>query len=384
MIFHIAEKEIDTEKIRMWVNSSRGRTLAFWLTAGAVVLLPLMAWFAFGGRTGRTVDDGTKVTLYTTADEPLVQAVVALFESKTGVKVNVVTDTEATRGSLQQRVSSEKPRPRADVWWSSEVVGTVQLAKEGVLAAYASPSEATVPGGWPQNLRPKDMRWYGFAERARVIAFRTSSIQKAQAPTKLRDLTRPQYKNKVGMANPRFGTTRSHLAFIVATSGEVEARAWLKAMVDNGVQIFPSNSAVVQAVSRGDVIIGLTDTDDVWAGKKQDWPVDLVYETPDKPKDKFTGLKSLGPLVLPNTVGRIVGSPNPTAGARLTDFLLSAEVEELLAQSDSHNVPIRADLAKKYPLYAVPASSPPAAVDYVDVARNEAIAQKIADDVLPK
>ena len=42
MIFHIAEKEIDTEKIRMWVNSSRGRTPAFWLTAGAVVLLAII------------------------------------------------------------------------------------------------------------------------------------------------------------------------------------------------------------------------------------------------------------------------------------------------------------------------------------------------------
>ncbi len=384
MIFHIAEKEIDTEKVRLWVNSSRGRAFAFWLTIAALALLPLTAWYAFGGRTGRTLDDGTKVTLYTTADEPLVQQVVALFESKTGVKVSVVTDTEATRGSLRQRLSSEKSRPRADVWWSSEVVGTVQLAKEGVLSPYASPSESSVAGGWPPSLRPKDMRWYGFAERARVIAFRTSSLQKAQVPTKLRDLTKPQFKNKVGMANPRFGTTRTHLAFIVATSGEVEARAWLRAMVGNGLQIFPSNSAVVQAVSRGDVTIGLTDTDDVWAGKKQEWPVDLVYETPDKPKDKFTGLKSVGPLVLPNTVGRVVGSPNPKAGAKLADFLLSAEVEELLAQSESHNVPIRAELAKKYPQYAVPASSPPAPVDFVELSRNEAIAQKIADDVLPK
>ena len=105
MIFHIGQHEVDTVKVRAWVNSSRGRTVAFWLTAAAVVLLPLMAWWAFGG-SGRKVDDGTKVVLYTTADEPLVQKVVDAFKAQTGVDVRIVTDTEATRGSLALRLET--------------------------------------------------------------------------------------------------------------------------------------------------------------------------------------------------------------------------------------------------------------------------------------
>ena len=46
---------------------------------------------------------------------------------------------------------------------------------------------------------------------------------------------------------------------------------------------------------------------------------------------------------------------------RLIDFLLSEQVERLLAESVSHNVPIRPGLAASYPQYAVP---DPLDIDY--------------------
>ena len=96
---------------------------------------------------------------------------------------------------------------------------------------------------------------------------------------------------------------------------------------------------------------------------------------------RSVGLPSLGPLLIPNTVGRIVGSPNAIAGDKLADFLLSAKVEQILAESVSRNIPIRAELAKKYPGIAVANEAP---VDWAAVARHEAQALQIADAVLPK
>lgn len=382
MIIFLGPLEIDTVKVRAWVNSSRGRTLAFWLTIAAVVLLPLTAWMAFGG-SGRRVDDGSRVTLYTTADEPLVQQVLEAFKAETGIDVKVVTDTEATRGALMQRVLAEREKPRADVWWSSEVVGTIKLAEASALAPWASVAETTVQ--WPKHLRPVDRRWYGFAQRARVIAFNTNSLGKARAPTRLRDLIRADLKGKVGIADPRFGTTRSHMAYLCWMAGPDEFRAWLKALHENGLQVFPSNSAVVQALGRGDIAVGLTDTDDVWSGQRQKWPVDLIYEGADGPKERLKPgvgqIPSKGTLVLPNTVGRIVGSANAKAGNKLADFLLSEKVEEMLAKSDSRNVPIRAALAAKYKDLAIPA---PAEADYAAIAKAEEAAVRIVDEVLGK
>jgi iron(III) transport system substrate-binding protein len=386
MIFHIADKEIDTQKVRAWVNSSRGRTLAFWLTAAALVLLPLMAWWAFGG-SGKPLDDGTRVVLYTTADEPLVKSVIDAFTAETGVEVKVVTDTEATRGALAQRLLAEKDRPRADVWWSSEVVGTIKLSEAGVLAPWAAKAEATFPGGWPAHLRPDDRRWYGFAQRARVIAFNTAQLNRERAPKTLRDLLRPDLKGKVGIANPRFGTTRTHMAYLLKLAGEAEFRAWLQALRAHSVQILPSNSAVVQALGRGDIAVGLTDTDDVWAGQREKWPVDLLYEGVDNAqaiaaiaRKPGTGLlPSKGTLVLPNTVARVTGSPNAQAGARLAEFLLSERVERMLAESDSRNVPIRPDLAKEFKPLAIPTPADP---DYAAVATAEEAAMRIFEEVL--
>jgi iron(III) transport system substrate-binding protein len=387
MLFHVGDKEIDTEKVRAWVNSSRGRTLAFWLTAVAVVLLPLTAWWAFGG-SGKPTDDGTQVVLYTSADEPLVKAVLDAFKAETGVEVKVVTDTEATRGAVAQRLLAEKDRPRADVWWSSEVVGTIKLAQAGVLAPWASKAEATFPGGWPDHLRPADRRWYGFAQRARVIAFNTAQVNRERAPKTLRDLLRPDLAGKVGLANPRFGTTRTHLAYLLHLAGEAEFRAFLQALKDQRVQILPSNSAVVQALGRGDLAVGLTDTDDVWAGQREKWPIDLVYESVDdaraiaaiatKPGKGL--LPSKGTLVLPNTVGRVTGSPNAQAGDRLAEFLLSERVERMLAESESRNVPIRPDLAKAFKGLAIPT---PANPDYAAVAAAEEAAIRIFDEIFP-
>ena len=382
MIFHVGEREIDTQKIRRWVNSSRGRTIAFWAAPPAVLIMLFTLWSVFGPSTGRTNDDGSRVVLYTSADDYVVAAVVEAFKAETGIRVDVVTDTEATRGSVAQRVLAEKDKPRGDVWWASEVLTSVGLAEQRALAAWSTRAEATMAGGWPRNLRPADSRWYGFAQRGRVIAYSTRAFaNKNLVPTRLRDLTKPEFRGKVGIANPRFGTTRTHLAYLVATHGAAPVQQWLREMVDNGLKVLPSNSAVVQALAQGDIIVGLTDTDDVWAGQAQQWPVDLVYEAPDRPREKFVGLPSPGPLLIPNTVGRMVGSPNAIAGDKLADFLLSEKVEKFLAESTSRNIPIRPDLAKKYPAIAVANEAP---VDWTQVARHEVQALQIADAVLPK
>lgn len=384
MTFFLGPLEIDTQKVRAWVNSSRGRTMAFWLVVAAVVLLPLTAWFAFG-RSGRRVDDGSRVTLYTTADEPIVREVLEAFKAETGIDVRIVTDTEATRGALLQRVLAEKEKPKGDVWWSSEVVGTIKLADASALASWASKAEAGVKGGWPKHLRPADFRWYGFAQRGRVLAYNTNALGKGRVPLRLRDLLRPDLKGKVGMADPHFGTTRSHMAYLYWMAGDAEFRAWLKALHENGLQIFPSNSAVVQALGRGDIAVGLTDTDDVWAGQREKWPVDLAYEIVDGPKERLKPglgqIPSKGTLVLPNTVGRIVGSPNAIAGNKLADFLLSERVEEILAKSESRNVPIHPALAAKYKELAIPS---PAEVDYAAMAKVEEATIRAVEDILGK
>ncbi|QKK07177.1 MAG: solute-binding protein [Planctomycetota bacterium] len=84
-------------------------------------------------------------------------------------------------------------------------------------------------------------------------------------PSRLRDLTGDRFRGRVGMARPRFGTTRGHMGALLATAGTAVFRAWLEAMAANGLRLYDGNSTVVRAVTEGELDVCLTDTDDVWA-----------------------------------------------------------------------------------------------------------------------
>ena len=65
-----------------------------------------------------------------------------------------MTDTEATKSvGLAERLRAEKDNPQADVCWGNEPFHTINLAEEGVLAPYESPSAKDVPAQYkdPQH-----------------------------------------------------------------------------------------------------------------------------------------------------------------------------------------------------------------------------------------
>jgi hypothetical protein len=156
------------------------------------------------------------------------------------------------------------------------------------------------------------------------------------------------------MADPRFGTTGGHLAAMnVYWSFEISPHyyeGFLMGLAEQNVRLLPSgNAGVVEQVATGEADVGMTDTDDVWAAQAHGLPVDLVYARHEAGDDRGGGA-----LLIPNTVALVKGGPNTENAKKLIDFLLSEEVEFLLAESQSHNIPIRPGLAEKYPQYAVP------------------------------
>lgn len=345
--------------IDAWKALDKGQK---WLLGSAIVgfavlSLTIAAYFSFKkpSTNGPTTAAGGQVVLYTSVDDFLVRPIVAQFEQESGVKVLLVTDTEATKTTgLIERIRAEKDAPRADVWWSSESLGTQQLARERLLEPFIPRATADFPQGWPAGLKGDDGTWYGFAQRARVIVYSTNRFSKSTAPTRLRDLADPKHIGRVGMARPQFGTTRTQIAYLIATEGEEATRLWLSNLVGNGVKLYDGNASVVRAVAFGEIDFGLTDTDDVLAGKANSWPVEMAFEVADKPNAKVAGLPSHGTLVIPNTVAKIKGGPNPNQSTRLVNFILSAPIERTLAQSASGNIPIRESLAKELKIAPIP------------------------------
>ena len=87
-----------------------------------------------------------EVTAYVSADRPFSEPIMQEYQRRTGVRVNVVYDTEETKSTgLANRLLAEKDRPQADIFWSNEPVRTLTLKSRGVLARYQSPAAHGIP-----------------------------------------------------------------------------------------------------------------------------------------------------------------------------------------------------------------------------------------------
>ncbi len=157
------------------------------------------------------------------------------------------------------------------------------------------------------------------------------------------------------MAAPAFGTTGGDVASWFAHYGPARARQILRGLKDNEVRLVSGNSTAVRMVATGQADICFTDTDDIYAGQRNGWPVAM----------NFLDQGGDGVLAIPNTAVLVKGGPNPQSAQVLMRFLLSEALERRLVESDSHNSPLHAEVAAEYPQYAIPH---PLHVDYGRVA----------------
>ncbi len=274
------------------------------------------------------------VVVYTSVDAEFAEMVLAQLEKDTGLDLSVVTDTEAGKTTgLVQRIQAEADNPRADVFWNSELFNTILLARAGLLEPYKPEAAIDIP----ERYIDKEYRWTACAVRARVLAFDKSVVNPQAVPAKWSDLAKPEVAPGLAFANPLFGTTKGHVAAMWALWGEDETRKFLTELRSHGAMMVDGNSTAVRKVIAGETRFCATDTDDVIVANAKGANFDMRY------LDMGDG----GTLLIPCSVSIIKGGPNPEGAKRVVEYLVSAKVEEMLAKSDSHNIPVRKPLRQK-------------------------------------
>ena len=300
-----------------------------------VLVFALFALLVFTACTQQPAPTGSngantsarEVTVYVSTDRVFSEPILRAYEQQSGVRVNAVYDTEETKSTgLANKLLAEKNRPQADVFWSNEPVRTLVLKRNGVLAPYKS----TNAEGIPATFKDPDGYWTGFSARSRVIVYNTNLVKPDEAPKSIFDLTDPKWKDQVAIADPRFGSTSFHVAALYAEVGDERADDFFRKLKTNGVKIVPGNSVVRDMVARGEAKVGLTDTDDVNVALEDKKPVAMVF--PDR--------DGMGVPIMPNMVSLVANGPHSEAGKKLIDYLLSPEVERMLAQSEAVQIPL--------------------------------------------
>jgi iron(III) transport system substrate-binding protein len=238
------------------------------------------------------------VVVYTSQDQEFAEPIFAEFTKKTGIKTRVVYDSEAVKTvGLVNRLITEKSHPQCDLFWNNEEYRTRHLAASGVV-----------------------QRWERFGFRTRCLVINTNRLSLSDAPTSLMDLTNARYAGKVALAYPLFGTTSTHFLVLRQRWGREKWETWCQALMANKPMVVDGNSVVVKQVGRGEAVIGLTDSDDVFGGLHEGLPIVSIPLRED-------GLR------LGNSVGLIVNAPHLQGASQLFDFLKSDEVLTLLRKS---------------------------------------------------
>lgn len=275
----------------------------------ALVVVALLA--GVGAQAAETV------TVYSGRNEKLVGSVFKAFEKKTGTKVKVrYGETPALAATLLE----EGQRSPADVYVAQDAGALGALAKAGRLAPLAEETLAKVKD--PRFKSPKG-EWVGLSGRARVVAYNTKRVKEGELPKGVRDLTDPKWKGRIGWAP----TNASFQAFVTALrllEGDEKAAEWLRAMKANEPRRYKNNMAVVEALGRGEVDVGLVNHYYLYAAQKRrktPLPVDNHYLEKGDP----------GALINVSGVAVLEGTKNAAAARALVDYLLSPEAQKHFA-----------------------------------------------------
>ena len=271
------------------------------------------------------------LTIYSGRTQNLIGPLLERFNRETGIPVDVKYGDSAELALL---LAEEGDRSPADVFLSQSPGATGFVAGKGLLGQL----DQRLLDKVDQRFRNRAGRWVGVSARQRVLVYNSELLNERDLPDSVLDLTEPRFAGKVAVA-PSNGSFQDFVTAMRQLEGEDATERWLKAMAANKARTYANNNAIVEAVSRGEIEMGL---------------VNHYYNYRFKQENPFTPSRNhtfadgdVGALVIPSTASVLAGTDKADEAGRFVDFLLSAESQRYFS-----------DQTFEYPLVSgIPAAS---------------------------
>ena len=292
--------------------------------SSVVTLVVLLGLALFATACGGDESDDS-ITLYSGRNEELIQPLVDDFTAKTGTTVDVRYGDSADLALLIQTEGENTP---ADLFISQSPGALGLLAGEGRLATLDSDLTSAVAQGFAAG----DGTWVGLTGRVRVVVYNSDLVDQADLPTSVLDLVDPAYAGRVGVA-PNNGSFQDFVTAMRNELGDDATRDWLVGMAENNSPNYPKNSAIVEAVGRGEVPMGLVN---------HYYNLRAVEADPSvASKNHFLPVEDIGSLVIVTAGAVLSSSDSGETAESLLEFLLSDDAQMTFA-----------DQTQEYPLVA--------------------------------
>lgn len=333
------------------------RVTAVVATVAAVALVALGA----GGCGG----DRDALTIYTGRTESLVGPLLEQFSEESGVAIDVrYGDTN----DLALLIDTEGDRSPADVYWGQSPGATAYLAGKDLLA----PLSRDVLDLVDPAFEDPDGQWVGISGRQRVLVYNADLVAEADLPDSVFDLTAARYSGEVGLA-PTNGSFQDFVTAMRVLEGEDAARDWLEGMVANDARTYANNNAIVEAVGRGEIPMGLVN---------HYYNFQFLAEDPDLPSRNHQFADGdIGGLVIPSAAS-IVASTDATEDAeRFIAFLLSEQAQRYFA-SETFEYPLADDVPAASGVPPLASLAPPAGEQADELGDIEGTGKLIAESGL--
>ena len=261
---------------------------------------------------GCSSGDGETVTIYSGRSSDLIGPILEDFADETGTDVKVKYGDSAELALL---IAEEGDKSPADVFVSQNPGAMGYLESEGLLAELDAEVLALVD---PQ-MGSESGQWVALSGRRRVIVYNTDLVDEAELPDSVLDLTDPAFKGQVGVA-PTNGSFQDFVSALRIGLGEDETAAWLEAMADNDAQEYGNNNAIVEAVSRGEVPMGLVN---------HYYNERFLEEDPDLPsQNHYLPADDVGSLLIVTAAAVLESSDNKDVAEELVSWLLAEEAQQ--------------------------------------------------------
>lgn len=259
-------------------------------------------------------DEG-RLVIYSGRTRNLVEPLLEQFSEETGIAIDVVYDDSA---NLALAIDEEGSNTPADVFLSQSPGAVGFLDEEGRLAELPQSVLDLVP----DDLRASDGDWVGLSGRVRTLVFNPELVDAADLPESVLALTDPKYSGQVAVA-PTNGSFQDFVTAMRTELGEDEAAEWLQGMADNDSPTYPNNLAIVQAVGRGEVPMGLVNHYYLHRERAED--PDISAE------NHFFPSGDLGSLLIVTAASIVDGTDRSAEAERFIEFMLGAEAQEFFS-----------------------------------------------------
>ncbi|MEM7481404.1 MAG: extracellular solute-binding protein [Acidobacteriota bacterium] len=265
------------------------------------------------------------VTVYSGRNESLIGPLLARFKEQTGITVDVrYGDTAELAATLLE----EGAATPAQVFISQDAGALGAVAAQGLFKTLP----ADVTGRVPARFQDPQGRWVGVSGRARVVVYNTASTTPEELPQSLAAVGEERFAGKFGVA-PLNGSFQAHMAVVKVAEGDEALEALLAAIAGNDPQRYPKNSAIVEAVIRGEVDWGLTNHYYLWRALSENPEAPAKnYFMPEGAASSFVNLAGAGVL------------SEDEATLELVRFLVSDEAQSYFAD-ETFEYPLVAGVA---------------------------------------